>query len=510
VTSKAVCVVVFTLGLAWGPAAQAHLDWSKDPRLRSRLGPRVVDAIEDADHAEIVRTEDSQRAGVQPALGGYPLRGAWRPVPAAVLDGLRTALLDVSTYLQAPPGVGIGKGCVFRPGVAVRFWPKASKAKAARPADVLFCFHCGDLALVDGQAPAFLVPFDPGRERLLELAAAALPDFEELGTTLAFERGFRAREQLFASMFPADVLLVLERASAAREGDAAEAVAALRRHAGGKALFALAARALGAKGNDLYGTDGPTAALYEAVRTLSAAEVLAGLEAVRGDQVALAGAGELLLLANAGAFAQEATRAAWAPALLEALLVRNGNKHCELMRATAERFGKPVGPLLVRVLRGQVTLAVWPQRRAAPGEPTDAGCALLALAGLDEAAARIGLATWRPQAPADALAVRAVKVRLGDDAALDAELFAKWSPTVARVALDGIEAHPSRHALDVVSESGMCRDAGVDSEGERLFVDLTGTEGAETESDPGKRLAMLQAWWAAHRDAWSPPASSAR
>lgn len=518
-TSKAICVAAFTLAVGVSAAARADSTCAQDPELRTFLGAHTLDVLWEAERAEIVRVDaeriepgkDTPRpaADARPSLGGYPQVGAWGPLDGEIFVALQKALLDRQTYGAS----GTIKLCGgFHPGVAVRFWTKATKKKPSRSADVLLCFRCSEIASApeSPSTPVRTLDIEPGRLRLLELVAAALPDFEGLARTLAAERGEKARELLFESMFSPDVLLTFRREWLMTDQGKKEAVAALERHASGKALFVLASRALGAKANDLDGTDGPTAVLYAAVRQLSASDMLAGIEAIRGDQVALAGATELLVNAGGGKVLPAQTRAAWGPALLEAFLARNAHDHCAITRLVARRTGRPVVPLLVRVLRGQMPVATWPQRRPPAAQPSDAGCALMALAEVDEDAARVGFATWKPSTPEDALALRAAKVRLGDDDALDASLFSAYSPTVAVVALDGIRAHPDRRGLDVLAASGLGFDSGTGMEGERTFTALTGaTTSAAAEHDYERRYAELRAWWSAHRDAWRPRAAVA-
>jgi hypothetical protein len=474
--------------------------------MRSRLGGRAVDVIDAAERVEIARVEPQRLAAPGAAdapanAGGFPLVGEFEGLGADFLEGFQRVLLDRKTYEFPPPRSAIIPLCGgFQPGVALRFWPKGK----GRPALVLLCFHCWELATVSGSAagPGARVLFQPGRLELLRLAGAALPELRELATMLAAEQGDRARELAFEAMFPPDVLAAFDHVALDPNDGAVAAAAALRRHASGKALFVLAARALGVKGNDMHSGDRPTAALYAAVRALGPAEVAAGLEAIRGDQVALAGATELLANSGVVAALPEAVRIAWVPSLLEAFLAQNASWHCPLIRRAANRAGRALVPLLVRVLRGQAALAAWPSRAFRPPEPSDAGCALMALAAADEDAARVGLATWRPASPLDTLAARAARARLGDDGALDGTLLATRSPTILAVTLDAIVAHPSRRVLDVLA-GNLDAGSGAGADGERVFRALTGAR-IRNGDGADEAAAALRAWWTAHRDGWRP------
>jgi hypothetical protein len=505
--SKAICVTAFVLLVGEAGAASAHEPWAEDPEMRLWLGARAADAIDGAERVEIARVgprrlDAPPAKAAAPNVGGFPLVGAFQPLGAEFLEGFRHALLERKSYAFPAPGSGSTPLCGgFQPGVALRFWPKGK----GRPVEVLLCFNCSELATVAGAGagPLTTVLFEPGRLELLRLVGAALPDVSELSTMLAAEQADRARELMFDSMFPPDVLLAFERVSSSRGDGIEAAVAQLRRHATGKALFVLASRALGVKGNDLHSLDDATKTLYAAVRSLAPADAIAGLEAIRGDQAALAGAAELLARSGVARELPEPTRVVWVPILLEAFLARNANGQCALIWMAANRVGKPLVPLLVRILRGQVALASWTSRRYRPEEPSNAACALMALAATDEDAAHVGLATWRPATPIDALAARAARVRLGDEGVLDGGLFTARSRTIFAVTLDGIVAHPSRRGMDVLVESGLSGALDVGVPVTSVFEALTGAKLAkQVRYEDG--VAELRAWWAAHREAWGP------
>ena len=463
-----------------------------------------MEVIDAAERVEIARVEPRRLDGAKdapPNVAGFPLIGRFQPLGGEFLAGFRRTLLERKTYELAPPGAVSEPACGgFQPGVALRFGPKGK----GRPVEVLVCFTCSELAVVSAAAALTKVSFEPGRLDVLRLVAAAVPDLPNLATMLAAEQADLARELMFASMFPPDVLVAFDHVASGRPDATAAAVTQLRRHVSGKALFVLASRALGVKGNDLHRLDGATKALYAAVRPLTSAETIAGLEALRGDQVALAGAAELLAKSGVARELPEPTRVVWVPLLLEAFLARNANGQCAVIRMAANRVGRPLVPLLVRILRGQVAIASWMSRSFRPDEPSDAACALMALAETDEDAAHVGLATWKPVTPLDTLAVRAARVRLGEESALDGTLLATESPTVAAVTLDGIVAHPSRRSLDVLAESGLDATTGVRGDGERAFEALTGAKVSKPGDGYRERAAELRAWWAAHRETWQP------
>ena len=61
------------------------------------------------------------------------------------------------------------KGCEFEPGLAVRF------SDGAASVDVLFCFHCDELAAFRDGKRAGIEDFDAARDRLAALAERMFP-----------------------------------------------------------------------------------------------------------------------------------------------------------------------------------------------------------------------------------------------------------------------------------------------------------------------------------------------
>jgi hypothetical protein len=491
--------LLIVCGALFAPrAAGAKNSRTNDPALRRWLGARTVDVIGDAERAEIVQVDDTPIADGPTTIGGYPTRGDFRPVDRDLLEGFRAQLLDPRTY-----GGTIGKLCGgFHPGVALRFWPKGTK-RGAKPADILICFHCDELASVPTRASERLTTVDvgPGRLALLRLAAAALPGVESLASTFAREQNENAHRLLFDSMLPPDVLVALDVASRSwAAGREVEAANLLRRRYSGAALFVVAARALAAKGR--YGDgDVRTAAIYAATRTLTGPDIAAGLDALRGDQVALAGAGELLL---AGGLTKNSDAdVAWAPVLAEAMFVRK-DWGCHMLREMTKRGGRALTPLLVRLRRGQVPIASrWAPR--SPYEPSMEGCATMVLAEVDPATARAELDAWRPARPIDVLAARAARLRIGDAPALDAELFTSRQSLIVDLALDGVRAHPSREALDLLVANAL-EPSSTGQEAQSVFLTVTGaTLSLPTDADANQRVLALRAWWSKHRTTWQPP-----
>ena len=504
--SKAICVTASVLSVSGGAVAETYEKCVTDAELRQGLGARAVEGIDAAERVEIARVEPGHLDSAKdapPNVAGFPLIGAFQPLGGELPGaGFRRTLLGRKTYEFAPPGAVSEPACGgFQPGVALRFGPKGK----GRPVEVLVCFNCSELAIVSGAAPFTMVSFEPGRLDILRLVAAAVPDLPNLATMLAAEQADLARELMFASMFRPDVLVAFDHVASGRPDATAAAVIQLRRHVSGKALFVLASRALGVKGNDLHRLDGATKALYAAVRPLTSAETIAGLEAIRGDQVALAGAAELLAKSGVARELPEPTRVVLGapapggvPGPERERAVRGDSDGRQPRRQAARAAARPHPARAGR--RRLVDVPVLPPRRAV-GRRVRAHGPRRHRRGRGARRARDLEAGDAARYARRARGARAA--RRGEDA-LDGTLLATESPTVAAVTLDGIVAHPSRRSLDVLAENGLDATTGVRGDGERVFEALTGAKVSNPEDGYRARAAELRAWWASHRDAWQP------
>jgi hypothetical protein len=227
---------------------------------------------------------------------------------------------------------------------------------------------------------------------------------------------------------------------------------------------------------------------------------------MRGDQLALSGASQLLDGALRDRLPAE-VRAAWAPALTEAALAQHpGAPACHLMSNLARRSKKAAVPLLLGALRGQIAIAA---KASAVGldELSPAACAIAALTAADPAVARTELARWQPTAPADRLVAGTARTRLGDAGALDATLFDSHSVTVQLLALDAIEAAPTRSAMDLLVERAVGhRYVAVADRAQAIFAEMTGAPTTELGGlDQDQRGEWMKRWWSQHRDEWRPP-----
>jgi hypothetical protein len=349
----------------------------------------------------------------------------------------------------------------------------------------------------------------PGAADLLRLAAAGLPDFTELAQMLATRTQKSAREELFEALLPADVQIAL-RSDALVKGAYADPGALLHARFPGRELVGLAARAFAVLDRSWDRSDKRTEMLVEAVKKLAPADKLAGLEAIRGDQVALAGAAELFYR---GAFKdlKPEQRHGWGPAVVEAALIQQANvDRCSLVQAVTTAGAKSV-PLLLRVRRDEIAFP----RRTQPNfwrldrDPSPAACAMLALLEADKAKAAEELRAWRPSGPLDTAVARVARARLGDGDVADPALFKLESIVVAVAALDAYRARPSAGAIDVIVQEGVGHQFGpVRDKAAKVFAALTGVVLEAPAADD--RAKAAQTWWQEHRAAWRPPAGAAR
>jgi hypothetical protein len=501
------------LALAVLAAAPVHAEVQAasevDPRVRWWLGKRTVEVIATADRGEIVRVApepiDPKAATRPPNVGGYAIVGETRALDARLLAGFREVLLDRGTHDIPPPGVGQTKLCgPIKPGVALRFWAKSDRKRHA-PVEVLLCFACHDLLVVGPRASP--QSFTPGTYALLRLAAIGLPQYTELEQMLASGAQNEARERLFESLFPADIQLAMRNERWDREATNTEAAARLRARFAAPELVRLAARALALR-DRWDASPKSTQVVVEAVKALSSAELLAALRALRGDQLALAGATELLYRGARDRLKPE-ERLEFAPALAEAALVQSASApRCSILQAVA-RAGPAAVPLLIKVRRNELTLPPSGPAPAFDKDPTPSACAMLALARADKAKASEELRAWQPRDLVDAAIARIVRAQLGDGDVADPALFAANSTVVALAALDVYSARPTAAAVDVIVHSAIGHDHQLVRErGEEVFTVLTGFVVTGMARDD--RAKVARTWWKEHRSGWRPPAGTAR
>jgi hypothetical protein len=512
--APAAALVVVAIAVPPLPArSESDLARRVDPRVRGWLGKKTVDAIAGAERGEIVRVDpkpiDRSGAGKAPPpnVGGYPIIGKARPLDHQLLEAFQKLLLDRRTHDIPPPGVGMGKLCgPIQPGVALRFWSKGDAGRRA-PLEILLCFYCGDLLVVGPKSSP--QSMSPGSNALLRLAAAGLPDFSELDEMLAKTTQDEARERLFDSMFPADIQLTMQGSVANSDRDYDVLATQLRARFTGLELVRLSARAFGLWDAHWYAGDRRTEIVARAVKQLPAADLLAGLQAIRGDQVALAGAGALFRL-GVGEQLKPEQRAEWLPTLAEAALVQEGNvPRCGLMLSLAVSGARAI-PLLLKVRRGEI---IFP-RATGPAwsfneEPSAAACALLALVRVDRAKAAGEARDWRPSDPLDAAVARVARAQLGDGDVADPALFKTKSTVLPLATLDAYRAHPSAAAVDVIIHEAVGHDYGaVRERAAKVFEALTGL--ALLASPEDQRVKLGQTWWKDHRESWRPPTTPPR
>jgi hypothetical protein len=508
----AIALVVFTL-----PAAPAHamdeVAAYNYPDVLHRLGRRTVDVLANADRGEIVRVDPNpidrsvRGKALPPNVGGYPIVGQSRALDPRLIEGFRKVLLDLKTYDISPPGIGVSKLCgPIQPGVAVRFWSKADKDHRS-PTEILLCFRCGDLQVVAPKARPWSM--SPGEGSLLRLAAAGLPEYTELAEMLASRGEASARTRLFDSLFPPEIQLDLQADD--KNGGTVEARAArLRTRVSGPELFRLAARALALRDKDWDRTDDRTKIVVDAIKQLTADELRAGLQAIRGDQLALAGAGELMSYGAADRLKEE-ERIGWLPVVAEAALVQQGNApRCTLVQSVAAAGARAV-PLLAKVRRGEIVFAnTSTPRSASDADPSPAACAMLALVRADRAKAAAELRVWRPADPRDAAVARIVRAQLGDGDAADPVLFRTKSTVVALATLDTYQMRPSAAAVEVLVEEAVGHGSHVVRERAAALFKMLSAVDLEPVIAPAERTKVARAWWQQHRVTWKPPTAPAR
>jgi hypothetical protein len=116
--------------------------------LEDAFGRPALTAIRGANTIEFFRVNPDDKetrsgSGFQGRIGGYKVIGPKRALTAGDVARIKKLILKPQNY----PYLGIEDigGCSFQPGVALRFLPKRGR----HATDVLLCFECSDLAVVD-------------------------------------------------------------------------------------------------------------------------------------------------------------------------------------------------------------------------------------------------------------------------------------------------------------------------------------------------------------------------
>lgn len=97
-------------------------------------------------------------------IDGFEITGGPRDVDLATARELASILADDAIYDWER-----AKGCEFEPGLAVRF------SDGAASVDILFCFHCNELAAFRDGNRVGIEDFDAARDRLATLAERMFP-----------------------------------------------------------------------------------------------------------------------------------------------------------------------------------------------------------------------------------------------------------------------------------------------------------------------------------------------
>lgn len=527
--AQAAVIAALALSTVTARAARVggrHIENVEDlgPRVRALLGDELAGTILRASHAEAYELEgltaQNYRADHSPSLpgtiSGYRAVGKPRALDEMLLAGLQSLLLDSHTYTQLdlPSGVGASMGCaLFNPGVAIRIWVQ----REGNPTylDALICFYCSEIVFVPrGATKAPGQHFiHPGARGLLRLANAALPDAIKLQERLLIDQDRESRGALFRSMFPARAQIAMTartdffRYPARPEGESYVAAEGerLAKSLPGPVLLARAARAFGLLDHPEFDDDMVGIAL-DATKRISKADVLAGLDLVADDQVALAGLVEIV--ASDGIILPDDAATAWWPRFAEAAVAATPHApFCRLFSRLAELPGGRGLPLIRRVAKGELRAAERRTMRPGDDPATARGCALLVLVRAEPALASSEARRWSPTDPADRQARSAALYLTGDDTVLDGELLAFESGDIVQPVLDAILAQPRREQLDGIVRAlvAMPSHVGV-SRVETLLEHVGGNKFQWSEKNLEQRVEAVRAFWATRPADWRPKA----
>ncbi len=503
--------VIALLAVASAPASAAAAEPARfvHDAVKRWWGAETTALLADAAWADIVRVDpDRPPAGDKARhVGPYRTVGSERRLAPELVTQFTQALLDPDSYEQSSLSGRVIKLCAFQPAVAIRFWPKPG-AKPRRPVEVLLCFQCQDLATVSGAELHGGASFSPAATRLLALSAGALPEFTELADELAERQRREAGELLFASLFPPELQVrftPLFDPRLPREQEQEADGTLLRQRIPERELVPRVTRALGLKNDSWIGGSRGTDAVFRAVGQLSDAQLVARLEALRGDPVALAGAGELLIRGLPERLTPAQRMRLLQPTIEPLLSWDLAAPRCALVNTVAGWREQGV-PLLLKIFRDEIPMAR-PFRRG-DREPSVETCALVALLRLDRKRAVEEMRAWHPTAPLDVAVARTMRAQLGEGDAADPALFKTRSPYVAIAALEAYRARPSVAAIDVLVAHGLADESEfqVRERAAAVFTAVTGFT-PDLAADEDKRVAAIRAWWTDHRAGWRPPAA---
>jgi hypothetical protein len=176
--------------IAWASPAQAADDLrtidgprEPDPDLERFFGKEGIDTIRTASRVDAFRLDPiggSLKPGPPTAkeMLGFPITATRAKLPKDLVARIKAVVLRPQIYASAPgsgpPGVGVGKGCRFRPGLVFRF-----HAKGAKTVDAYLCFSCDDLGILRGN-DLLTRGVAMGRLDLLAVAVEAFPNDGDL------------------------------------------------------------------------------------------------------------------------------------------------------------------------------------------------------------------------------------------------------------------------------------------------------------------------------------------
>jgi hypothetical protein len=151
------------------PAAPGQPDVVFQRRLRGLFDSEAFDVVRNADRMEtrairdlVSEPDPKLRATPSDLHASFAILPRATPVSPEIAREITRVVLDPAIYSD-----GI-RGCLFQPGVAIRFW------KGSRAVDAIVCFHCGDLAFQPvGESPTILGQTIFEKQELLDLVRRA-------------------------------------------------------------------------------------------------------------------------------------------------------------------------------------------------------------------------------------------------------------------------------------------------------------------------------------------------
>jgi hypothetical protein len=509
-------VTVLSLSLCAG-AGPAPVD----PRVSAAFGEQGVRTLQSPVEVETFRIEPLVEETKHPDPNVFDGHRILNRGP--VLRGTEAAEVSALLLSDQLYQFRFRTGCGFSPGLALRFRPSVPGDKAG--VDVLICLGCNEISIVKGEADALLgggalLESGPGRGALLALAHRLFPD-EVLWVQAAAQdaRSAAVRARTEVELLPA-LRFAIQQAHLPEDLTELDTTALLRRRplhvdARPEDVVRSVLRVFGVEAEDRTAPWGSPkqALLLDALTAVEPPRLLRALSGLRGDRLALLGAGVLLFRAD---LADRLPATGWddVPALLARTLIEEG-LGAEAVPGLRRWADAPATRDLLRsVGRAEIAERLDEKAWRMPGQfdldPVTSvrPLALVLLALLDDEQARGEVEAYAPATDNDRRCLDLAWALLGRPDRLSARMF-QASQLEALGAVEAIRRQRGMFGMRMLVEDGLhARDRTVQNTAAAVFAELVRDEwrAPELTADWEQRRGAIEAmelWWKQHGEEYS-------